>query len=159
MNNTKKEITIKPRFALPVFMSWAMVPYVLLLVVFIIDALDGEIDDGYLQTGFYLISFVLTTILAGIVLPFRKAILRNISYVFHKEKIVLNRKYPFQSSEEVHYNDIQDIAIKQNYIQKLYNIGSLSLKCRNNTSYTLYSLDKVVEVKQLIDTICYKIKE
>lgn len=154
--NAKKEITLKPRFILQIFLSRVMIPYLILLVIFIIDALDGEIDDGYLDTNFYIVITIMTGILAGIFLPFRKAIFRNTSYIFHKDKIVCNKDFPFKSQKIIKYSDIKDITVKQNWLQKFYGTGNLLLSNKNNDNYSFVSLDKIMDVQTFIKQICEK---
>jgi len=155
-NNTKEEITLRPRFILQVFLSRVMVPYIILLAIFIVDALDGEIDDGYLDTNFYIVITIMTSILAGIFLPYRKAIFRNTSYIFHKDKIVCNKDFPFKSQKIIKYSDIKGVTVKQRWIQKLYGTGTLLVSTKNSDNYSFFSLDKVMEVQKLINQICKK---
>lgn len=154
--NAKEEITLKPRFILQIFLSRVMIPYLILLVIFIIDALDGEIDDGYLDTNFYIIVTIMTGILAGIFLPFCKAIFRNTSYVFHKDQVVCNKDFPFKSQKVIKYSDIKDVTVKQNWLQKFYGTGNLLLSNKNNDNYSFVSLDKIMDVQTFIKQICEK---
>lgn len=155
-SNAKKEITLKPRFILQIFLSRVMIPYLILLVIFVIDALDGEIDDGYLNVNFYIVVTIMTAILAGIFLPFRKAIFRNTSYVFQKDKIVCNKEFPSKSQKIIKYSDIRDITVKQRWIQRFYGTGTLLLSTKNNENYSFFSLDKVMDVQTLIKQMCKK---
>lgn len=152
----KKEINIKPHFVLPIFLSRVMVPYLLLLIVFIIDALDGEIDDGPLDSNFYITVTIMTAILAGVILPFIKAIFRNTVYTFTKESIICKRDFPFKSETKIPYSTIKSISIKQNWPHKSFGTGSLLLTTYQGDNYSFYSLGKVLEVQTLISKMLQK---
>lgn len=120
-----------------------MIPYIILLIIFVIDALDGKINDGYFNINFYIIVTIMTGILAGIFLPFCKAIFRNTSYIFYKDKIVCNKDFPLKLQKVIKYSDIKDITVKQNWLQKFYGTGNLLISNRNNDNYSFISLDKI----------------
>lgn len=96
----------------------------------------------------------MTGILAGIFLPFCKAIFRNTSYVFHKDKVVCSKNFPFKSQKVIKYSDIKDVTVKQNWLQKFYGTGTLLLSNRNNDNYSFVSLDKILDVQTFIKQIC-----
>lgn len=153
----KKEITIKPRFVLQVFLSRVMIPYIIL---FVIDALDSEIDDGYLDTNFYVIVTIMTAILAGMLLPFRKAILRNTSYTFNQDGITCNKDFPVKVQKTIKYSNIKNIFVKQNWVQKIYGTGTLLLATNDNSgTHCFFSLDKVMDVQTLIKEMRNKVTQ
>ena len=152
----KKEITIKPQFVFPVFLSRVMIPYVLLLIVFIIDALDGEIDDGPLDSNFYITVTIMTAILAGVILPLIKAIFRNTVYVFTKESIICKRGFPSKYEITIPYSTIKTISIKQYWPHKSFGTGSLLLTTYQGKNYSFYSLGKILEVQMLINKMLEK---
>ncbi|WPX99049.1 PH domain-containing protein [Candidatus Megaera polyxenophila] len=152
----KKEITIKPQFVFPIFLSRVMIPYVLLLIVFIIDALDGEIDDGPLDSNFYITVTIMTAILAGIILPLIKAIFRNTVYVFTKDSIICKRNFPSKYEITIPYSTIKTISIKQYWPHKSFGTGSLLLTTYQGENYSFYSLGKILEVQTLISKMLQK---
>lgn len=152
----KKEITIKPQFVFPIFLSRVMIPYVLLLIVFIIDALDGEIDDGPLDSNFYITVTIMTAILAGIILPLIKAIFRNTVYVFTKDSIICKRNFPSKYEITIPYSTIKTISIKQYWPHKSFGTGSLLLTTYQGENYSFYSLGKILDVQTLISKMLQK---
>ena len=136
-----------------------MIPYIILFVIFVIDALDGEIDDGYIGTNFYVVVTIMTAILAGMLLPFRKAIFRNTSYVFSKDSITCNKNFPVKVQKTIKYSNIKDISVKQNWVQKIYGTGTLLLATNDSGNHCFFSLDKVMDVQTLIREMCNKVAQ
>ncbi len=155
----KKEIIIKPAFILQIFLYRVLIPYVILFIVFVIDALDGDIDDGYLDSNFYIITAIMTALLSFILLPYRKAIYRNTSYTFNKNNIIIKSTFPVKSEKFIKYSNITNVLVTQNWMQKFWNTGLLLLVTDNSNNYRFLNIDKATEVQKLIHIMCDSLLE
>ena len=154
-----KPIEMQPIFELRIFLTKIMIPFIILLIVFAIDAADGEIDDGYLQTNFYIYTFLLILVLAGILLPLRKISSRKSSYIFDKDKITYLKKFPNILRSEMEYRDIKEVVVKKGMLQKKFGLGNVTLVAKEDSGQndlTLHNLNQLKDLEMLINRMLKK---
>lgn len=154
--HSNKIIELHPIFEFKIFLTKIMVPFFILLVIFVIDAADGDIDDGYLDTQFYIIASSLMILFAGILLPFKQIRSRKSSYTISNDKIISVKKFPIFSKLEIDCVNIKEIIINETKLQKKYGIANLTLVAKEGSKQdhlTLFNLDQINDIKTLITNI------
>ena len=153
-----KEVEVRPYFKFDVFLSKSIIiPYIILFVIFIADIADGSLDDGVLDTNFYVITAILLTLLSIGTFGFLKFKARKTIYTFSKDGISYKSEFPWLNRLEIKYPDINKIIVRQRYIQKKYGIGNIILEPKSGTEkITLSNVDKVAEVEALINKMLTK---
>ena len=110
-----------------------MAPFFILLIIFVIDAADGDIDDGYPDTQFYIIANNLMIWFADILLPFKQIRSRRPSYTISNDKIIPINKSPFLYKLEIDCININKIIINETKLQKKHGIANLTLVTEENS--------------------------
>lgn len=154
-----KPIEMQPIFDFRIFLMKVMIPFTILLIVFAIDAADGEIDDGYLQTNFYIFTALLILFLAGVVFPLKKISSRKTSYIFDRDKITHLKNFPNMLKSEIQYRNIKEVVINKGMLQKKFGLGNITLIAKKDSGQddlTLHNLNQLNDLEMLINRMSGK---
>ena len=130
--NTKKEkiddkevqLKVKPTFKF-VYMIF---PTTLIWLFFMLMiALPVSIEEPEVGMIFWAIGLVILAIIIGIIAIFTKKQYKHLTYEFYNTKVIFVDSFFNLSQKEVKYKHIREVTMKESFIQRWFNLGSIVL--------------------------------
>lgn len=107
----------------------------------------------------FLISLVVIAIILGIKVGINKKQYENYTYDFYKTKVIYKDSFLNMSEKEVKYKYIREVTMRQTFIQRFFNLGTIILFTNAETGYgngiCIVNIQNVQEtykkIKEIID--------
>ena len=123
-NDNEIKLTVKPTFKF----AYMMIPTTLLWLFFMLmialPITIGEPEVGGIAWG---LGVIVLLVILGIIAIFTKAQYKNLTYDFYGSKVIFVDSFFNLSRKEVKYKHIREVTMKESFIQRLFNLGSIVL--------------------------------
>lgn len=132
IEDTEIQLRVKPTFCFGYMVLPSLIIYSILIIIFslmffMISAITGIVIA--------LISFILLALILGIKTAIKKKQYDSYSYDFYKTKVIYKDSFLNLSEKEVKYKYIREVAMRQTFIQRFFNIGNIVLFTNAETGF------------------------
>lgn len=124
VDDTKIQLKVKPTFKL----GYIILPsLIIILIISLIAFSASNIESFEVKLIIFLIIFVIMMIALIIKAFFTKKQYENSIFLFYKTKVIYKDSFLNLSEKEIKYKYIREIAMRQSFFQKYFNIGNIIL--------------------------------
>lgn len=126
------ELRVKPSFK---FGYMVLPTLIFFSIIIIFMGLTIGMIDGSVGLIVSLISFLVLALILGIKTAINKKQYASYTYDFYKTKVIYKDSFLNLSEKEVKYKYIREVAMRQTFIQRFFNIGNIVLFTNAETGF------------------------
>lgn len=147
-------LRVKPTFKFGYQVLPSLIRYSFIIIIFAIIVCIASVEAG-LVLG--LICFIIFGIILTINTAIKKKQFNSYVYDFYKTKVIYKDSFLNISEKEVKYKHIREVTLRQTFMQRLFNIGTIILFTNAETGFAsgifLGSIEDVQSVYKQIKSI------
>lgn len=132
MPDTEIQLRVKPTFKFGYMVLPSLIIYGIIILIMGLIFCMISVGVGLV---IMLICFVILGIVLGIKTAINKKQYDSFTYDFYKTKVIYRDSFLNMSEKEVKYKYIREVTMRQTFIQKYFNIGSIILFTNAETGY------------------------
>lgn len=132
VSDTEIQLTVKPTFKFGYMVLPALIIYGIIILIFGITFFSISIGVGLIVM---IVCFLFLIAILAIKAAINKKQYNNYSYDFYKTKVIYKDSFLNMSEKEVKYKYIREVTMRQTFIQRWFNIGSIILFTNAETGY------------------------
>ena len=130
--DTEIQLKVKPTFKFGYMVLPSLIVYIIVAIVMALMIAPISVVTG-ITVG--LVIFLICAVILAIKTLFNKKQFDSFTYDFYKTKVIYRDSFLNVSEKEVKYKYIREVTMRQTFIQRFFNIGSIILFTNAETGF------------------------
>ena len=133
ISDTEVQLNVKPTFKFGYILLPSLICYIIITLIISVPffAIEEPMAGIVLMVGMFFTLAVVVAIQAWV----KKKQFDNYTYNFYKTKVIFRDSFLNLSEKEVKYKYIREVTMRQTFVQRWFNIGSIILFTNAETGF------------------------
>lgn len=123
--DTEIQLKVKPTFKF-LYMAFPSI-FTYLIIALVLGIMFIPLSGGGGTFIIEIVVFLIFAVILSISLAFKRKQINSFTYDFYKTKVIYRDSFINLSEKEVKYKYIREVTMRQTFIQRFFNIGSIIL--------------------------------